>query len=109
MEDKHTFNELEMPNGDIHFMDELAGDYIFLCVFPMVKNYLKRKVYDVGLKEQLFYEVSTNMAKLFYKVDNPQYRKSAYDILCYIYKDKNHSKYLEQVNHPAKRASKAEP
>lgn len=62
----------------------------------------------MGLVEQKFYQIAANINALFEKVQNKKYKGLCYDLIKYIYNSERHSRYLDSVRHPAKRARNSE-
>ena len=53
-----------------------------------------------------FFTIAGNLAHLYYKASNPQYKMNLLELLTYMYFSENHSKYLDDVRHPAKKERK---
>jgi len=54
--------KLEMPDGQVVFMDELGEGYIFNTGLSFIRQVLRRKTYDVGSVELKFYVIAKNVA-----------------------------------------------
>ena len=65
---------------------------------------MKRKNYDVGAFDMKFFNVAENLAALYYhNVTDPEYKLSLFELLSYMRKSVRHSKYLDNIRHPAKK------
>jgi len=53
---------LEMPDGQVVYMEEMGEEYIFNTGLRFIKQVLKRKTYDVGSVELKFYVIAKNVA-----------------------------------------------
>ena len=50
-----------------------------------------------------FFTIAEHLAALYYKASNPQYKLNLLELLDYMHFSENHSKYLDDVRHPAKK------
>ena len=93
-----------MPTGHSSSNYALAEQYIFVTCVRFIRLALKRKNFDVGAFDMNFFNVAENIAALYYhRVSNPQYKLSLFNLLSYIRKSGRHSKYLDNIRHPAKK------
>ena len=88
-------------------MLDVAEDYIYRTGLSFIKLVLKRKTYDVGSVELKFYVIAKNVAALFYHTPKKEFRLLSLDLLRYIHRTERHTKYLDNVKHPAKKPSTA--
>ena len=103
LESKIIDHEVRLPTGKSHQMRDIAEKYIFCTGQMFMKMALKRKTYDVGAFDMKFFTIVKNIAQLYYKVQNPQYKLNVFELLIYINGSDKHSKYLDDVRHPAKK------
>ena len=68
-----------------------------------MEHALRRKTYDVGAFDMKFFTITENLCNLYYQTENLQYKMNIMDLLLYMNFSENHSKYLDDVRHPAKK------
>ena len=104
LSDSFIDHDISTPTGRIISNFAQAEEYIFITCVSFIRLALKRKNFDVGAFDMKFFNVAENLAALYYhKVSNPRYKLSLFNLLSYIRKSSRHSKYLDNVRHPAKK------
>ena len=68
-----------------------------------MEHALRRKTYDVGAFDMKFFTITENLANLYYETDTLSYKMNLFELLLYMNFSENHSKYLDDVRHPAKK------
>jgi hypothetical protein len=92
-----------LPTGKHLSMMEEIENYIFFTGMSFMKLALKRKTYDVGAHDMKFFTIADNIAKLFYSANKAEHKLSVYELLKFMNDSEKHSKYLDDVRHPAKK------
>ena len=110
MDNNIVDHKVFLPTGKTAQMKDLAEQYIFVTGVLFMKLAFKRKKYDVGASDMLFFTITSNLAALYYKVSDqlPQYKLNLLDLLCYMNDSEKHSKYLDDIRHPAGKRSNEE-
>lgn len=100
---EHT--KIKMPNTQMISMKELNEQYIFGSALEFIKATLVRKKYDVGSVELKFYVLVKVVATSFYHATDIKHKLAVYELVFFIHST-DHQKYLDNVNHPAKKSRK---